>query len=421
MCSISEAESLELRTVLRERIQSGQALLNDLSHNSIKKVNGLPKLEKKVRQEVKFLEKFDQDQSLSGLKKEHIQCSNLIHLHSIIKHIFRVENPVSVMQPFNLYHKDGSLKKKMNVDIVCDGGFSWVKVVARNPRALQLNSQGGNQYGQRNINDQVKEFVRCSQQNQIMFKNPKVLFVFASGVTRALANSITKKGAEVVGEIVDSSIAEPEEDDDDVSSEDDADEFPCLTQGDSETHFDKTDQEASLDATKLNLDITAMIAYVSSLTNGHSSHVFKEKILSQQAEWERVRPVKPFLDNIFCDKTLVCCESAVRDFKSIISCLGGENERIRAQDFLERLTVVPDQESTQIKNLEFSGKIKDRSRAIFGTGDSMKIVTVTANSGFVRAASGQGVNLAVVLHESRALTEDKQIRAAKEDISKLTI
>ena len=34
----------------------------------------------------------------------------------------------------------------------------------------------------------------------------------------------------MVGEIVDSSIAEPEEDDDDVSSEDDADEFPCLTQ-----------------------------------------------------------------------------------------------------------------------------------------------------------------------------------------------
>lgn len=29
---------------------------------------------------------------------------------------------------------------------------------------------------------------------------------------------------------MDSSIAEPEEDDDDVSSEDDADEFPCLTQ-----------------------------------------------------------------------------------------------------------------------------------------------------------------------------------------------
>jgi len=30
--------------------------------------------------------------------------------------------------------------------------------------------------------------------------------------------------------------------------------------------------------------------------------------------------------------------------------------------------------------------------------------------GFVRAAGGQGLNLAVIIHESRALTEGKQIR-----------
>jgi hypothetical protein len=31
--------------------------------------------------------------------------------------------------------------------------------------------------------------------------------------------------------------------------------------------------------------------------------------------------------------------------------------------------------------LVFSGKIKDRSRAIFGTGDNLRVITVTANSG----------------------------------------
>ena len=35
---------------------------------------------------------------------------------------------------------DGKVKK-VNVDIVCDGGLSWVKVVARNPKAVHLNSQ----------------------------------------------------------------------------------------------------------------------------------------------------------------------------------------------------------------------------------------------------------------------------------------
>ena len=56
----------------------------------------------------------------------------------------------------------------------------------------------------------------------------------------------------------------------------------------------------------------------------------------------------------------------------------------------------------------FSGKIKDRSLSIFATGDSLRILTVTANTGFIRAAAGQGVNFAVVTHQSRALTEDKE-------------
>ena len=46
--------------------------------------------------------------------------------------------------------------KKVVVDIVCDKGHSWVKVVARNPKALDLNSQGGSQFGQKCITDQVR-------------------------------------------------------------------------------------------------------------------------------------------------------------------------------------------------------------------------------------------------------------------------
>lgn len=50
---------------------------------------------------------------------------------------------------------------------------------------------------------------------------------------------------------------------------------------------------------RLNLDVTAMIAYVSSLTNGGCQYKFKEPLLTQQAEWERKRPAKPMLDQIF--------------------------------------------------------------------------------------------------------------------------
>jgi len=51
---------------------------------------------------------------------------------------------------------------------------------------------------------------------------------------------------------------------------------------------------------------------------------------------------------------------------------------------------------------------KTRAKTIFGTGDTLKAVTLTANSGFVRAAKNQGVQFSVYLHESRALTEQKQ-------------
>ena len=81
------------------------------------------------------------------------------------------------------------------------------------------------------------------------------------------------------------------------------------------------------------------------------------------------------------------------------------------------------------------GKIRKRSVIIFGTGDSLRIPTVSANAGFVRAAQHQvslqcvipltefesnifmsmckfqGVNFVAILHESRALTEAKEIRA----------
>lgn len=50
---------------------------------------------------------------------------------------------------------------------------------------------------------------------------------------------------------------------------------------------------------RLNLDVSTMVAYVSALTNGRSNFVFHQPLLTQQAEWERARPVKPVLDQVF--------------------------------------------------------------------------------------------------------------------------
>lgn len=50
---------------------------------------------------------------------------------------------------------------------------------------------------------------------------------------------------------------------------------------------------------RVNLDVTAMIAYVSAVTNGHAHKKLRGNVLNQQAAWERQSPVKPVLDQFF--------------------------------------------------------------------------------------------------------------------------
>lgn len=100
--------------------------------------------------------------------------------------------------------------------------------------------------------------------------------------------------------------------------------------------------------------------------------------------------MKPFLDSLFSGKELISCRSAVDDFRSILSTLGGAGERARAEALLSRVRVVPDAESApRLARLYTCRKMKARSLAIFGTGDALRVMTVSANSGFVRAAKGQ--------------------------------
>ena len=101
------------------------------------------------------------------------------------------------------------------------------------------------------------------------------------------------------------------------------------------------------------------------------------------------------------------------DFMTILETLGGEGEKIRAKELTLRIKVIPDQISDKVQKLKTGGKVRERSKVIFGTGDYLKVVTVSANSGFSRAAQSQNITLAVISHESRALTESKMKTAKK--------
>lgn len=140
----------------------------------------------------------------------------------------------------------------------------------------------------------------------------------------------------------------------------------------------------------LNLDVSTLLAYVTNMTNGHANFVYKEPLLTTQAEWERNRAVKPILENLFQDKELVVCKTAYENFMNIIEVIGGPNEVSRADELMSRVKIVDDIPRGRIvEKLSVGGKIKDRSRIVFATGENLRSVTVTANEGFVRAARMQ--------------------------------
>lgn len=145
----------------------------------------------------------------------------------------------------------------------------------------------------------------------------------------------------------------------------------------------------------LNLDVSALLAYVTNMANGYNNYVYREPLLTQQAEMERKRPIKPILENLFRDKELVVCRTAYNNFMNIIDVIGGSKETQRAQELLKKVRIVDDVTDGRIMELRLGGKIKDRSRIIFATGESMKSITVSANEGFVRAARMQ-VNIFII-------------------------
>ncbi|CAB0002252.1 unnamed protein product [Nesidiocoris tenuis] len=126
-----------------------------------------------------------------------------------------------------------------------------------------------------------------------------------------------------------------------------------------------------------------------------------------KSKWTKVIARNPkALSQILKDKELYACKTAVEKFQGIVDAIGGPGEQQRAKSLSPRIHVVDDVPCT---SLSLGGQIKSRSLIIFGTGQAIHAITVTANTSFVRAAQQQGVRFDVLFHEARALTERKEI------------
>lgn len=136
--------------------------------------------------------------STGNVKKEHLLSTNLIHLNAILERLICANDPINVLKPFK--HQNSRLE----VDIVCDGGSSWVKVIARNPKALTMISQGNAEYGQKSVFDQAESYLKCAKNYPHMYKSPDIIFYFACGVEKPLAQKLENSlGIIIEGEKID--------------------------------------------------------------------------------------------------------------------------------------------------------------------------------------------------------------------------
>ncbi|XP_051990386.1 UPF0415 protein C7orf25 homolog [Xyrauchen texanus] len=434
-------------STLQDRIRVAKELLEQVDKicsRQGREVEGRAKLCSKLRAELKFLQKVEAGKVM--IKESHLQSTNLTHLKAIVESAENLENVASVLHVFAYEGPDGQ-KQTLVVDVVANGGHTWVKAIGRKAEALHNIWQGRGQYGDKSVIRQAEEFLEASQQQPVQYSNPHIIFAFYNGVSSPMADKLKEMGISVRGDIVavntmieggeeeeeDESEdkhgleeenhelenevveVEEEEEDDDDNEDNDSNETDLM-----HTRVDRDTIVASLAfptevkvdvCNRANLDITTLITYVSSLSHGNCHFKFKEVVLTEQATQERQEKVLPKLEEFMKGKELFACHSAVEDFRVILDTLGGPGEKARAEELLVRIKVVPDQPSERTKRLVTSSKVNRRSLMIFGTGDTLRAVTITANSGFVRAASNQGVRYSVFIHQPRALTEGKEWRA----------
>uniref|UniRef100_A0A8D0E110 Chromosome 7 open reading frame 25 n=1 Tax=Salvator merianae TaxID=96440 RepID=A0A8D0E110_SALMN len=409
--------NMSVQSLLYERIAVAKELIKRvevLSQSRKGGIQGESKLCSKLKAELKFLHKVEAGKV--AIKESHLQSTNLTHLQAIVESAENLDEVVGVLQVFT-YEDQTGIKQSLVVDVVANSGHTWVKAIGRKAEALHSIWLGQGQYGDKSIIDQAEDFLQASCQQPVQYSNPHVMFAFYNGVSFPMAERLKDMGISVRGDIVAvNALVEYANREVQLSSSesDDGGEALQVTKVDRENLIASVAFPAEVrveTCSRINLDITTLITYVSALCYGGCHFTFKEKVLSEQAAQERQERVLPLLEEFMKGKELFACESAVKDFQVILETLGGPGEKRRATLFLEKIRVVPDQPSERSLRLVPSSKINSRSLAIFGTGDSLKAITMTANSGFVRAAANQGVKFSVFVHQPRALTESKESSA----------
>lgn len=209
---------MSLQVMLQEQISCAQALLQRAEQLS-QEVEGRGKLYGKLRAELRFLRRMEAGEVL--VKKSHLHSTNLTHLTAIVESAESLQGVVSLLHVFTYQSATGS-KQTLVVDVVANGGHTWVKAVGRKAEALHNIWQGRGQYGTKSIIRQAEDFLEASRQQPVQYLHPHTIFAFYNGVSSPMADRLKEMGVSVRGDIVGVNtvaLEENGEDDDDEEEE----------------------------------------------------------------------------------------------------------------------------------------------------------------------------------------------------------
>lgn len=100
----------------------------------------------------------------------HILCSNLVHFAFLVEVLRNTPNVQSVDSPMKAPNANNSLR----IDVIAENGSQWIKVIARNSKALKDIALGCSNYGAKSIIDHAIDYVQCAEMNQCLFRTPQV-------------------------------------------------------------------------------------------------------------------------------------------------------------------------------------------------------------------------------------------------------
>jgi hypothetical protein len=348
-------------------------------------ITGIKKLTKKCQAELSFLQRL---MSRCPVKMSQLKSTNIYHLEGIVNAVEKLPDVTEILRRFTSAY----LKHPVTVDIICDGGQTWVKVIARNVKALTTDIDD-----RQLLVHQAVQYSQLAALNPHNFTSPRVLFLFCNGGSLVASSQLHQLNISTIssaGDYRPITVHEP------------------AAAGTTPLAVDTAHAANSVIGSKVNLDVTTLIALVSNVCNGACHCTLSDPILEQQAADERTTPCLPTIQQFLANKQLIVSQSAHSNFLSIVRLVGGPTEKLRAEKLLEKLTIVADNPSERTQRLPVTGHIKPRTLAVFGTGDAHQATTCTANKRFVRAAAQAGLDFTVFLHPPRALTQLKEVTHA---------